>query len=74
MFQFLEYRLVPEPNDSVSKVFEKFGSSVIVLNLFVANRAIDFDDQTAVCAAEVNDVRAERVLSSELEAVEARSA
>ena len=62
---FLKDVAVPEPNDAVALALEPSGTSCVALNLSCALTAIDFDDELAFKADEIDDETSDGRLAAE---------
>ena len=57
--------VVPEPNDAVAFAIEPSGASCVALNLSCVLTAIDFDDELAFKADEIDDEPPDGCLAAE---------
>ena len=67
-FQILTNLIVPEPDHSISSLFECSRSKRIAIPVVLPS--VDLDDQAPIDAAEIDDVLADRPLALELQPAE----
>jgi hypothetical protein len=69
-FGIFEHVIVPESNDTIAARFEPAGSLVIPLLVRRVLATIDLDDELRGGAEEIDNVGADRLLSSKTKAIE----
>jgi len=62
--------IVPEPKHAIALYLEHPAASGISVLIRSMVPAVDLDDEPRLCAAEVHDIRPDRVLTAELETTE----
>jgi len=62
-----EHFLVVKAQYPIAVRVQMFGAALIVIGLLLVHAAVHFNDETMVGAAEVEDVRPDRVLTPELD-------